>query len=440
MALTKNPKLSLIPSGYKASKVYSVLPSDGVGDFDFSRSGNATRVNKQGLIETVSSNVPRLNYPLIDGVVSGCPSLLLEPQRLQLTQYSEDFGHSSWLKVSLTNETNQAISPDGTLNSNKCTQSGGTQEHAILNTISVVSGTKYTASVFIKYIDWQYLQVRFRAGGFSAENGIIYDAINKTKTAENGSLISYKIEEYPNDWVRVSITAQTTASDSVAGLVVSFNNSPTVFDDVDNVPNTGKSFYLWGAQIEAGSFLTSYIPNYGTALGVTRLAETCNNAGDVNTFNDSEGVLMAEISALDNDGTFRRVGISDSSISDRVIIGFTNVSNQIQGFASSNGGVVSNMNYTVSDTKTNNKVCLRYKQDYHSLWINGFEVLITPNANTPIGLSELAFDSGGGLENFYGNTKQIQYFDTALTDTDLEELTSWSSFNEMANAQLYTII
>jgi hypothetical protein len=76
------PKLALIPSGYKAGKIYSVLPTSGVGDFDFTRPGSATRINSQGLIETVASGVPRLNYPLIDGVVNGCPSHLLEPQEI----------------------------------------------------------------------------------------------------------------------------------------------------------------------------------------------------------------------------------------------------------------------------------------------------------------------------------------------------------------------
>ena len=74
------PSLAMIPSGYKASKVYSVLPESGVGDFDFTRATTATRVNSSGLIEEMAINVPRLEYPLIDGVVNGCPSLLLEPQ------------------------------------------------------------------------------------------------------------------------------------------------------------------------------------------------------------------------------------------------------------------------------------------------------------------------------------------------------------------------
>ena len=70
------PKLALIPAS-QGSKVFSVLPSDGSGDFDFSRSGKATRINSQGLIEEVSNGQSRLNYPMIDGKVVGCPSLII---------------------------------------------------------------------------------------------------------------------------------------------------------------------------------------------------------------------------------------------------------------------------------------------------------------------------------------------------------------------------
>ena len=79
------PKLALLPAA-QGSKLYSVLPSSGVGDFDFTRSGSATRINSQGLIETVSSGVSRLNYPMIDGVVKGCPHHILEPHE-QLIWY-----------------------------------------------------------------------------------------------------------------------------------------------------------------------------------------------------------------------------------------------------------------------------------------------------------------------------------------------------------------
>ena len=74
------------------------------------------------------------------------------------------------------------------------------------------------------------------------------------------------------------------------------------------------------------------------------------------------------------------------------------------------------------------------------LWINGIKVLTDNLGDTPIGLIKLNFDEGDGSSPFHGNTKQIQYFDTALNDISLEELTSWRSFNEMARDLQYTII
>ena len=88
------PKLALIPSGVKAGKLYSVLPTNGDGDFTTTRNTVATRVNENGLIEEVASNVPRLDYS--DGT---CPSLLLEPTATNLIVYSELFSDASWTKA-----------------------------------------------------------------------------------------------------------------------------------------------------------------------------------------------------------------------------------------------------------------------------------------------------------------------------------------------------
>jgi hypothetical protein len=51
----------------------------------------------------------------------------------------------------------------------------------------------------------------------------------------------------------------------------------------------------------------------------------------------------------------------------------------------------------------------------------------------------LSFNTTSSSEFFYGNTKQLQYYDSALNDSDLETLTSWVSFSDMATSQLYTI-
>ena len=89
------PNLAYIPATI-GDKVYSILPSDGVGDFDFTRGSEATRINAQGLIETVASGENRLNYSLLDGEVVGCPHLLLEPQRTNIFQRSEEFSNAYW--------------------------------------------------------------------------------------------------------------------------------------------------------------------------------------------------------------------------------------------------------------------------------------------------------------------------------------------------------
>ena len=70
--------------------------------------------------------------------------------------------------------------------------------------------------------------------------------------------------------------------------------------------------------------------------------------------------------------------------------------------------------------------------------LNGFEVATDTLGTVPIGLNSLQFNSGAGFSTFYGNTRELQYFDSALTDAQLETLTSWTSLQEMITSQLYT--
>jgi hypothetical protein len=414
------PKLALIPSA-QGSKFYSVLPSSGVGDFDFSRSGSATRINSQGLIETVANGISRLNYPLIDGKVVGCPSHLLEPQRTNLVQYSEDFSQSSWVKASVTVDINSSISPDGTLNADKITKTSG--GGGVIYSKSI-NGT-YTVSSYIKadVSSWSLLYINFSGGTdgqvfFDLKNGVIGDEV-----AVDGF-----IENVGNGWYRCGATFTTPANLSDFRIFPSEPNSTTA---------TSGSIYVWGAMLEQGSFPTSYIPNYGTALGVTRSAETANNSGDASTFNDSDGVLMVEgalLSELINDA---RISISDgSSVENRITFRYLddNEFNAQIGFTNGFSETV-----TLNSIVDYNKIALVYNSTNASIFVNGFKVA-TNTMSALSGLSQLQFNRFGGSANdFYGNTKQIQYFDSVLNDSDLETLTSWVSFSDMANGQLYTI-
>ena len=418
------PKLALIPSGYKASKVYSVLPSNGVGDFDFSRSGEATRINKDGLIETVASNVPRLNYPLIDGVVQGCPSLLLEPQRTNLVAYSEAFDNAAWIKVSNTSiSDNFAISPDGTQNSSEIkATSTSTSVLGFYTGFTVSSGVEYTVSFFVKKGIAKYIQLYHAfsqvAGvprtNFDLENGVV-------SVSDAGHTSS--IEDYGNGWYRciVKLTTATTILQTFFNAV----KLPYAPRDASSSWSANDNFYFYGAQLELGSYPTSYIPTSGST--VTRVAETCNNAGNSNVFNDSEGVLMAEISALANDQTNRLISLTNGSSSERISLFYSqDSSNEVKGIVFVGGSAVGEVEYNSIDITTNLKVALKYKANDLSLWINGIEVVTDNLSSTPTGLDRLNFDLGisSSVLPFYGNTKQLQYFDTALSDAELALLTS----------------
>jgi hypothetical protein len=406
------PTLALIPSGVKASKVYSVLPTDGSGDFTFSRAGalpsfNATRVNKDGLIEEVLSNVPRLNYPMIDGVVSGCPSLLLEPERTNQWKYSESFLNAEWIKTEVTISENSTISPDGTLNASKIIDSTSNNEHRIRGNTAVFIPSGGNFSIFAKASEYS----KFAIANLSDLYLIKFDLSNGTIISTETGWSNAKIEDYGNGWYRLS---GTISENKTCGYGLLNDNGDFVFTG-----NGAKGVHIWGAQFEAAeSYPTSYIKSNSGSI-TTRVAETANGAGDANTFNDSEGVLFAEISALANDGTFRFISLSDGTSSNRVSLFFStsNTLNASVNGISSIGGFVGIQN--------NNKVAFKYKSGDYALWVNGIEVATsTATTGNHSNLNRLNFDFGQGSDDFYGNTKQIQYFDTALTDQELQQLTS----------------
>ena len=114
MSLYDKASIALIPSGTKASKLYSVLPANGNGDFTHTRGSSATRVNKDGFIEEgIATNVPRLDYPLTSGVVGDCPNLLLEPSRTNLLVRSNAFSTTWGLSSVLSLTSGQASTLSG---------------------------------------------------------------------------------------------------------------------------------------------------------------------------------------------------------------------------------------------------------------------------------------------------------------------------------------
>lgn len=145
---------------------------------------------------------------------------------------------------------------------------------------------------------------------------------------------------------------------------------------------------------------------------------------------------MAEISPLADDGTNRYITISDGTTSNRVALRF-DTNNFIGGFVT-DGTSQASFRYEVN-TLNFSKVAIKYKTNDFSLFVNGFEVFTDFVGSTPSGLNIMDYRNSISGDDFYGKTKQIQYYNTVLTDSELEQLTSWTSFTDLANGQLYSI-
>ena len=188
---------------------------------------------------------------------------------------------------------------------------------------------------------------------------------------------------------------------------------------VDDIPSSG--IYIYGAQLEAQSFPTSYIPTSGSAT--TRAAESLNNAGNSDLINSTEGVLYLDIASLVNDGTIKYIGLNDGSSNNRVVILNDGTDNNIRGIISSGGTKYVDFAFIVNDATNFHKIALKYKANDFALWIDGVEVASDSSGLAPIGLNDLEFSlNGSGV--FYSRCKTVAVFKEALSDTELACLTS----------------
>ena len=148
--------------------------------------------------------------------------------------------------------------------------------------------------------------------------------------------------------------------------------------------------------------------------------------------------MIVEFKSDDNGIIEKVLSLSDGTINNNIYISYSAVANTIYLLTVSGGVTQSTIVLTLNQAE-NNKICIKYKENDVAVWANGFKLGVDTVGITPIGLNDLSLQYPTSAVPFYGNTKQIQYFDSALNDTELETLTSWTSFSEMATSQLYTI-
>ena len=356
-----------------------VLTSDGtslyfrsVAGFD----GSITNISVKEI--TDDTDLPRIDY------TDGCGSWLLEPQSTNLITYSEDFSDSSWTNIN-SSKASGFLAPNGQNDAFRFLTTNGASSYLFASNISVSNSTEYTISCYVK----------------SNDNGL--DDFKFYTSAGFSSVITAA-----NEWQRFEFTITTNSTSIDLGF---------------NGQDTNTDILIWGAQLEQQSYATSYIPTNGATN--TRLQDIATNSGNSTLINSTEGVLYAEIAALANDGTDRKITLSDSSLNNVIIFGYSRFSGNINAEVIS-GGVLQTSGFGATGVtqENNNKFALSWGGGTFKFYLNGILASSYTNVTSPIGMNVLNFSKLSGFEKMYAKTKCLAVWKEALSDEELIALTS----------------
>jgi len=305
----------------------------------------------------------------------------------------------------------------------KLVESSSNSSHRVQSNFTSVDSTDYTLSVFAKKVERNYISLQINPKSnayistiFNLDNGTIVG-----QSAGASAPISSKIKYIGNGFYKCEITVNSSTGSGTTNVRVFVSDNPT------NITYQGdgtSGVYIYGAQLEALPYATSYIPTSGSA--VTRVQDYFHNFGDVNTFNSEEGVLSIEMAAL-GEGFNRYISLSDGTNTNRLILRYTSSNASISTYVVVGGNVITYISSTVSDITKSSKVAFSYKENNYSLYINGVKVAEQLSGITfpPNTLNKLSFaNSNGSYFSFFGKVKELQVYKESLTDSELITLTT----------------
>lgn len=397
---------------------------------DLGANGNVSinAISFNGEIDNISvlelsqdTDIPRLDYSY------GSPALLLEPQRTNFVKNSNVFTQWTFNQHQVdVIQSEGSSAPDGSALSNKLIvdTNSSQSEYYLRETFSYLLNTNYTFSVFAKKEELNFLRLRMFATGGTNEEAY-FDLQNGTVGFTGSNVIVAKMDQYSNGWYRCIMTIPVggTVSNSLIDI------APAVSDGVrGGVNELNNGIYIYGAQIEEGSYATSYIPTNSST--VTRLKDICKTSADKYIINNTEGVLYAEfLKTHENTDTFYLISLNNltaASDQNSVAIGFNAATNfYLRVKAGGVNALIQDSGTYASDNEYH-KVALKYKSGECAAWVNGVEVISTTDTFTfSKPLNNISFDyNGNNILPYYGHVRALHYFDEALTDDQLQALTT----------------
>ncbi len=378
----------------------------------FTRASTASFVGSNGLIQSAAINTARFDH---DPITLACKGLLIEESRTNLITNSGN----ALLWPSTGTDEGSLTAPDGSSNGKLV----GVGTAGITTSSVSATAIAYSFSVFVKRnnTDWFRLQLN-HAINTNAANAWFNLATGSTGSVSVGigsfASLSSAIVPLGDGWYRCIIIGTPPSSGSLTGNIISATGDSSV------TRVTGSKYGIWGAQIEAGAFPTSYIPT--TTASVVRSADICSISGASFTsiWNNSDGTLVSDTMIANLIGNNRgTISIDDGTATYHIR----------HNYAISDGGFISSVRANDTSTTANifsgsasvvQKRATAYSGNNFAFGSNG-GVISTVTRTYPSGLNIIRI--GGVLSGslyLNGHIARIQYFRKRLPNAKLQTLTA----------------
>ena len=365
----------------------------------YRRSGVASFYDANGLVKLVGENTPRFDHDPISRKNKG---ILIEHSRTNLFPYGTTPGDlwSSSKSGTFEENTTETTAPDGTFTATKWTFTNN--DPYIYHAQTLSANTTYTISMWVKAgtnMAGDRLQMRIGGAPYSSGDAEIIPA--------------------DGTWRRVTYTRTIGGSaENSANVGFEPQTSPS------GNPASGDVIYIWGAQLEVGAYVSSFIPTYGRTQ--TRGNDLLVIDGDDSTalsdaYNDQEGTLVVEYHNVITDGSYVAT-IDDGSNNNR--FGISN-SNSSQGISVSGGTSQGQLDNGTPIVGATNKMAHAYKLNDRGLSLNGNDATQDNGFALPTGIRFIWIGCRSGSYDFLGSTiSRFMYYTKRLPNSQLKLLTS----------------
>lgn len=418
-----------IQANFPAIKPTLLLDFANVGRLDpritFTRASTATYFDQFGIMRTAASGAARFDYnPATDEPLG----LLIEEQQTNLSLRSEEFDNAAWTKTRSSITANQIAAPDGAVTADKLVEDTATGSHTVrtATSVTITSGTTLTASVFAKAAEGAFVIVGIGDGAgvnisratFNLSTSAI---LNITTAPANVSAPTPVITPIGNGWFRCSVTATVTGV-TTAQLWIFKGSNATGSASYTGDGTSG--IYIWGAQLEASFFITSYIPTVASQVTRSTDAASMTSTNFSTWYNIVEGTIYSEGGIpYDYNANYQTLyslndGASDSYIQLQID---SSINSTINSEIKLAGSVVAN--FAPAYTSGFTKVAFAYKANDVNSAKDGLAGTTDTSVNLPTNtqINIGATRTGGSILN--GTIRKIAYYPLRLTDAQLQALT-----------------